>query len=99
MGGVSSFTSQVKEDVYDSLKDYLEGNGKIRIPHGVTELRARCFDNCIMTTIVIPETVQTVYSDAFTNCPNLTTITINKPTDSIAGAPWGATNANVEWNG
>ena len=27
------------------------------------------------------------------------TITINKPQDSVSGAPWGATNATVVWNG
>ena len=32
------------------------------------------------------------------DCTSLTSITINKPEGSIKGAPWGATNATIQWD-
>lgn len=52
-----------------------------------------------MTSINIPNRVVSILITAFTGCTNLKTITINKPQDSISGAPWGATNATVVWTG
>ena len=39
-----------------------------------------------------------IASDAFTGCDGVT-ITINAPENSISGAPWGATNAEIIWTG
>lgn len=52
-----------------------------------------------LTAIKIHNSVEEIYSTAFENCTNLTTITINKPQGSISGSPWGATNATVVWMG
>lgn len=51
-----------------------------------------------MTTINIPSTIQSIGKNAFKNA-NITTINIDKPADSIPGAPWGATGALVYWQG
>ena len=51
-----------------------------------------------LTNINIPESVADIGNNAFYLCNALDTITINKPKDSIAGAPWGAPNATVVWN-
>lgn len=51
-----------------------------------------------MTTINIPSTIQSIGKNAFKNT-NITTINIDKPANSIPGAPWGATGALVYWQG
>lgn len=51
-----------------------------------------------MTTINIPSTIQLIGKMAFAYS-NITTINIDKPANSISGAPWGATGATVNWTG
>ena len=43
--------------------------------------------------------INSISNTAFAGCTNLETITINKSEGSVSGAPWGATNATVVWNG
>ena len=58
------------------------------------------FASCTaLATIDLPSSVASIDSTAFTGCRNLLTININKPQGSISGAPWGATNAQVNWTG
>lgn len=56
------------------------------------------FTGCPMTTINIPSTIQYISEKAF-DSSKITTINIDKPTNSIPGAPWGATGALVYWQG
>lgn len=56
------------------------------------------FNYCPMTTINIPSTIQSISKNAF-DYSNITTINIDKPANSIPGAPWGATGALVYWQG
>ncbi len=51
-----------------------------------------------MTTINIPSTIQSIGKTAFDES-GITTINIDRRADSIPGAPWGATNATVNWTG
>ena len=51
-----------------------------------------------LTSINIPNSVMTIGNQSFRNCTNLTEINIEKENNSIAGAPWGATNATIQWN-
>lgn len=51
-----------------------------------------------MTTINLPSTIRSIGKNAFKNT-RITTINIDKPADSIPGAPWGATGALVYWQG
>ena len=51
-----------------------------------------------MTTINLPSTIRSIGKNAFKNT-NITTINIDKPTNSIPGSPWGATGALVYWQG
>lgn len=41
----------------------------------------------------------TIDETAFRGCDAVETITLNVPTNSVSGAPWGATNATVIWTG
>ena len=78
---------------------------EINIHNEVTTINSDAFGNNVyninytLTDVTIPSSVETIGNNVFTRCTNLTTITINKPQDSISGAPWGATNATVVWNG
>jgi hypothetical protein len=56
------------------------------------------FYYCQMTTINIPSTIQSIGKNAFASS-KITTINIDKPVNSISGAPWGATGATVYWQG
>jgi hypothetical protein len=51
-----------------------------------------------MKTINIPSTIKSIGKNAFDGS-SITTINIDKPADSISGAPWGATGATVNWTG
>lgn len=55
------------------------------------------FSNNIKT-INIPSTIKSIGKNSF-NYTSITTINIDKPANSISGAPWGATGATVNWTG
>lgn len=67
----------------------------------VTNLNRGMFTSTSITSITIPESVTTIESEIgpFAFCKKLTEIRINKPKDSIKGAPWayGTTGINVIW--
>ena len=72
----------------------------IEIPQSLTVISTVAFAYCkSLTEITIPSSIEGMGNEVFYGCTNLKTITINKPQDSISGAPWGATNATVVWNG
>ena len=72
----------------------------ITIPSSVTKISSGVFAGCAsLASITIPSSVTSIGTNAFNNCTSLTSITINKPQGSISGAPWGATNATVQWTG
>lgn len=73
----------------------------IKIPDNITEIRPGAFYQCdSLTSVDISAGITYIDAYAFDNyCTALTTINIHKPQDSIAGAPWGAPNATVNWLG
>ena len=71
----------------------------IKLNEGLICIEARAFRGTNLETITIPSTVTTIIDTAFTYNDKLTKIIINKPSNSITGAPWGATNATVNWTG
>ena len=80
--------------------DYFTSLKTVIIPNTVGVIYEFAFRGCTsLTSIEIPSSVNSISPDAFRNCNNITTITVHKPEDSIAGAPWGATNATVIWDG
>ena len=56
------------------------------------------FENTPMTSINIPSTIKTIGLYAL-SYSSIKTITVNRNTGAISGAPWGATNATVSWTG
>ena len=74
--------------------------GELILPMGLKSIGYHSFEaHPNLTMITIPSSVETIDETSFDYCSAITTITINKPQDSISGAPWGATNATVIWNG
>lgn len=70
------------------------------MPDGVEQFHYNTFYNCTsITAIELPSTITSIVPIAFSSCTSLATIAINKPENSISGAPWGATNATVVWTG
>lgn len=71
----------------------------VKIPPTVTKIDT-AFSGCIsLETIDIPESVTTIVGNTFSYGCGVKTINIHKPENSISGAPWGASNATVNWLG
>ncbi len=76
------------------------GLTSIEIPSGITSIGSGAFAGCAgLTSIEIPSSVMSIGNGTFANCTNLTSIVVHKAEGSITGAPWGATNATVIWDG
>ncbi len=72
----------------------------INIPSTVISIGKGAFNHCNnLSTIEIPSSVTSIGDLAFNDCNKLTTIVINRPVDTIACAPWNATNAEIIWTG
>jgi hypothetical protein len=67
---------------------------------GRVHFYSRVFANCsALKTVTISGGEYGAWrSNVFTGCDGIT-ITINAPENSISGAPWGATNAEIIWTG
>ena len=69
------------------------------LPAGVTNIGIYAFSNCTsLTSITFEGTPTTISSDAFRSCINLTTINVPWAEGAVANAPWGATNATINYN-
>ena len=69
------------------------------LPAGITSIGNYTFQNCTgLTTITFEGTPQSINSYAFSGCTNLTTINVPWAEGAVANAPWGATNATINYN-
>ena len=69
------------------------------LPSGVTSIGDNAFDECTnLTSITFEGTPATISSTAFKNCTNLTTINVPWAEGAVANAPWGASNATINYN-
>lgn len=70
---------------------------KVTIPNSVIGISAEAFYYCEnLKTVNIPNTVVFVDQTAFSSCDGMD-IYVDQYEDSIANAPWGATNTVVHW--
>ena len=91
----------VKEGVTkigDNALHYRKNMTSIVLPDGLKEIGSS-FQNSGLTTIYIPNSVDTIASGAFMNATSLQQIQIDKEPGSIVGSPWGAIRGDriVEW--
>lgn len=75
---------------------------KLVIPSTVKNIENGGFANCLNLKEIEIMTKDAFIGSApgaFIGCTNLEKIIVHAPENSIAGAPWGATNAEVIWTG
>ena len=69
------------------------------IDAGITEIGENAFRNCVgMTEVTFKGSPQNIWSDVFYSSTNITTINVPWSEGEVAGAPWGAVNATVNYN-
>ena len=70
-----------------------------KIPSKVAMLDGFCFSKCTgLNEITFEGTPTTIYSTAFDRCTNLLIINVPWAEGAVSGAPWGATNATINYN-
>ena len=101
----SQSSSIVKTDTLEEMKSLLLSKPSINRYYvligedaNVTDISSFSLSNLsTLYSIRIPYTCVSINSSSFSGCTNLEKIYINKPEESIDGAPWGANDASVEW--
>lgn len=69
------------------------------IPSSVKSIGDWAFQYCTgLTTLTFKGTPSSIASNAFINCTNITTINVPWADGAVAGAPWGAKNATINYN-
>ena len=69
------------------------------LPEGLTSIGYNAFQNCTsITTLTFEGTPRTINSSAFSGCTNLITINVPWSEGAVANAPWGATNATINYD-
>ena len=69
------------------------------LPEGITSIGYYAFAHCTgLTSLTFLGTPTSIASSAFQNCTNLTTINVPWAEGAVANAPWGATNATINYN-
>jgi hypothetical protein len=69
------------------------------IPKSVTKISNYAFSKCTgLTTITFKGTPTKIDGAVFRDCTNLTTINVPWAEGAVANAPWGATNATINYN-
>lgn len=69
------------------------------LPVNLTSIKDNAFAYCSkITSITFNGTPSTISSKAFANCYALTTINVPWAEGAVANAPWGATNATINYN-
>ena len=70
------------------------------LPSGITNIGNYAFQGCTkLTSITFEGTPNSIISNtAFSGCTDLTTINVPWAKNEVANAPWGATNATINYN-
>ena len=69
------------------------------LPSGITSVGGNAFSRCTgLTSITFQGKPNSIASNAFNGCTNLKTINVPWASGEVANAPWGATNATINYN-
>lgn len=69
------------------------------LPSGVKTIDDMAFSGCTgLTSMTFNGTPTSISSTAFQDCTNLTTVNVPWAEGAVANAPWGATNATINYN-
>ena len=69
------------------------------LPDGLTSIGGNAFRGCTkLTELTFKGKPSSISSSAFDNCTNLLTINVPWAEGEVANAPWGATNATINYN-
>ena len=69
------------------------------LPSGLTSIGNYTFRNCkSLASLTFEGTPTSISRTAFSGCTNLTTINVPWAERAVANAPWGATNATINYN-
>jgi hypothetical protein len=84
------------------MSDAFSGCSKLaltELPSRLTTINATAFKGCSnLRTLTFKGTPTSIVSNSFQNCTNLTTINVPWAEGAVANAPWGATNATINYN-
>lgn len=88
---------------YTAIRPYLFCScGKLALnslPSGLTSIGNSAFNSCTgLTSITFNGKPNSISSSAFNGCANLKTINVPWASGEVANAPWGATNATINYN-
>lgn len=87
--------TEIQIQTFSSCK----GLTTMTIPAAVQYVRASAFSMCTnLTSVTFKGTPEGIASNAFNHCTNLTTINVPWAEGAVANAPWGATNATINYN-
>ena len=68
------------------------------LPSGITNISNYAFAICTsLTSVTFEGTPESIGNNAFAYCNNLTTINVPWAEGAVANAPWGATNATINY--
>ena len=69
------------------------------LPSGLTRIGSAAFQGCTgLTSITFTGKPTSIANNVFSGCTNLTTINVPWAEGEVANAPWGATNATINYN-
>ena len=75
------------------------GLTSIAFPNSVQYFDSFVFSSCTgLTSITFPNSVKSISNNIFSNCTKLATINVPWAEGAVANAPWGATNATINYN-
>ena len=68
------------------------------LPSGITNINNAAFYGCTsLASLTFEGTPENIWERAFAECNNLTTINVPWAEGAVANAPWGATNATINY--
>ena len=98
----SNFTAITFPSNLDTIKRYAFYNNYLKnltFPSSLTTLDDGAFCNCThLISVTFEGTPTTIYNTVFKSCTNLATINVPWAEGAVANAPWGATNATINYN-